>query len=121
VSKVMLIAAGTASDLADRVTTSLPVVLRYDDVVMHVPEETAGRAREAAERCGADVLVSVGGGSATGLAKVIALTSGLRIIAVATTYAGSEATSVWGLTELSTRPPALIRDFCHAWWCTTRP
>jgi maleylacetate reductase len=38
VSKVTVIAAGTASDLADRVTTSLPVVLRYDDVVMHLPE-----------------------------------------------------------------------------------
>jgi maleylacetate reductase len=41
----------------------------------------------------------VGGGSTTGLAKAIALTSGLPIVAVPTTYAGSEATTVWGLTE----------------------
>jgi maleylacetate reductase len=41
----------------------------------------------------------VGGGSTTGLAKAIALTTGIPIIAVATTYAGSEATNVWGLTE----------------------
>jgi maleylacetate reductase len=33
------------------------------------------------------------------MAKAIALTSGLPIVAVPTTYAGSEATNVWGLTE----------------------
>ena len=46
-----------------------------------------------------DVLVCVGGGSTTGLAKAVALTTGLPIVAVPTTYAGSEATDVWGLTE----------------------
>ena len=34
-----------------------------------------------------------------GLAKAIALTTGLPVVAVPTTYAGSEATAVWGLTE----------------------
>ena len=43
--------------------------------------------------------MSVGGGSTTGLAKAVALTTGLPVIAVPTTYAGSEATPVWGLTE----------------------
>jgi alcohol dehydrogenase class IV len=66
---------------------------------MHVPADVAGQAREAAKEHGADALLSVGGGSATGLAKAVALTSGLPVIAVPTTYAGSEATSVWGLTE----------------------
>jgi alcohol dehydrogenase class IV len=59
----------------------------------------ADRARAAAVRGDADVLVSVGGGSTTGLAKAVALTTGLPVIAVPTTYAGSEATPVWGLTE----------------------
>ncbi|MGH3167504.1 MAG: maleylacetate reductase, partial [Trebonia sp.] len=68
-------------------------------VVMHVPVEVAARAREAARDAGADALVSIGGGSATGLAKSIAMTTGLPIIAVPTTYSGSEATAVWGLTE----------------------
>jgi alcohol dehydrogenase class IV len=48
---------------------------------------------------GADIVVTVGGGSTTGLGKAVALTTGLPIIAVPTTYAGSEATNVWGLTE----------------------
>jgi maleylacetate reductase len=98
-SRVMVIAAKPESELAERVTAGAPVVLRHDDVVMHVPADVAERAREAAARSRADALVSVGGGSTTGLAKAIALTSGLPIVAVPTTYAGSEATSVWGLTE----------------------
>jgi alcohol dehydrogenase class IV len=98
-SRVMVIASAAEAGLAEAVTSGLPVVLRWDEVVMHVPVEVAERARAAAAAHGADLLLSVGGGSTTGLAKAIALTSGLPILAVPTTYAGSEATSVWGLTE----------------------
>ena len=98
-SKVMVIASGSASGVAERITAGAPVALRYHDVVMHVPVAVAERAREAAAQHSVDALVSVGGGSATGLAKAVALTTGLPIVAVPTTYAGSEATSVWGLTE----------------------
>ena len=96
---VMVIAAKPETDLADSITKDLPVVLRHDDVVMHVPVDVAERAREAAASNRVDALVSVGGGSTTGLAKAIAMTTGLPIVAVPTTYAGSEATPVWGLTE----------------------
>jgi alcohol dehydrogenase class IV len=99
VSSIMVIAAKAEADLADQVTAGLPVVTRYDDVVMHVPVEVAERAREAAAAADAGALLSVGGGSTTGLAKAVALTTGLPIVAVPTTYAGSEATPVWGLTE----------------------
>jgi alcohol dehydrogenase class IV len=98
-SKVIVIAAKAEAGLADEVTAELPVALRHDDVVMHVPVEVAEHARQAAAAVGADALVSVGGGSTTGLAKAVALTTGLPIIAVPTTYAGSEATPVWGLTD----------------------
>ncbi|MCW2508612.1 MAG: Maleylacetate reductase [Modestobacter sp.] len=66
---------------------------------MHVPIEVARRARELAAELGADGCVAVGGGSAVGLGKAIALEHGLPVIAVPTTYAGSEMTPVWGLTE----------------------
>jgi maleylacetate reductase len=98
-TRVMLIAAKAETHLADTIAKDVPVALRYDDVVMHVPVEVAGRAREAAIGHNVDALVSVGGGSTTGLAKAVAMTTGLPIIAVPTTYAGSEATPVWGLTE----------------------
>jgi alcohol dehydrogenase class IV len=98
-TKIMLIAAKPEMHLADTIAGDLPVAVRHDDVVMHVPVEVAERARGAAADNGVDALVSVGGGSTTGLAKAIAMTTGLPIIAVPTTYAGSEATPVWGLTE----------------------
>ncbi|WP_138735194.1 iron-containing alcohol dehydrogenase, partial [Modestobacter excelsi] len=66
---------------------------------MHVPVEVAGRARDLAAQLHADGCVAVGGGSAVGLGKAIALEHGLPVIAVPTTYAGSEMTPVWGLTE----------------------
>jgi alcohol dehydrogenase class IV len=95
-SRPMVIASGA---LAEPILAALPSAVEYRDVVMHVPVEVAERARKAAAEHGTDVLVSVGGGSTTGLAKAVALTTGLPIVAVPTTYAGSEATNVWGLTE----------------------
>ncbi|WP_131735819.1 maleylacetate reductase [Actinomadura roseirufa] len=66
---------------------------------MHVPVEVARRARARAAELGADACVAVGGGSAIGLGKAIALEHDLPVVAVPTTYAGSEMTAVWGLTE----------------------
>nr|WP_234359999.1 maleylacetate reductase [Streptomyces sp. DSM 15324] len=67
--------------------------------VTHVPVEVADLAVEAAREARADGCVAVGGGSVTGLAKAVALRTGLPIVAVPTTYAGSGMTPVWGLTE----------------------
>jgi len=86
------------------VLAGVPVTVLHTDVAMHVPVEVAERARAVATEVGADALVCVGGGSTTGLAKAVALTTGLPIIAVPTTYAGSEATDVWGLTEDGRKP-----------------
>ena len=71
----------------------------FAQAVMHVPIETARAARDEARRLDADCAVAVGGGSTTGLGKAIALDSGLPIVAVPTTYAGSEMTPIYGLTE----------------------
>lgn len=71
----------------------------FDEARMHVPVETAAAARGEARRLHADGTVAFGGGSTTGLAKAIALEDGLPIVAVPTTYAGSEMTPIWGLTE----------------------
>lgn len=65
----------------------------------HVPVELAEAAVERARSAGADGLICVGGGSATGLAKAVAVATGLPIIAVPTTLSGSEVTSTWGITS----------------------
>jgi alcohol dehydrogenase class IV len=71
----------------------------FDRAAMHVPMEVAREARERARALGADCAVAVGGGSTTGLGKAIALDSGLPILAIPTTYAGSEMTPIYGITE----------------------
>jgi maleylacetate reductase len=71
----------------------------FAGAVMHVPIATARAARDEARRLGADCAVAIGGGSTTGLGKAIALESGLPIVAIPTTYAGSEVTSIYGLAE----------------------
>ncbi len=63
------------------------------------PIESAREARDEARRLGADCAVAIGGGSTTGLGKAIALESGLAVVAVPTTYAGSEMTPIYGITE----------------------
>jgi maleylacetate reductase len=97
--RVMLVAAEAEAAMAQTVVDALPVVGVFRDVAMHVPLDVAERAREMAQRHSADVIVSIGGGSTTGTAKAVALTSGTPVVCVPTTYAGSEATSVWGITE----------------------
>ena len=99
--RVMVIASGAGSRIAADVSSGFDVALNYTDVAAHVPIEKARKARAAASDHRIDLLVSIGGGSTTGLAKAVAMTSGLPIVAVPTTYAGSEATNVWGLTEAS--------------------
>jgi maleylacetate reductase len=96
-TRVMAIA--THPGRAEPVLAGVSVAVLHTDVVRHVPVEVAERARAAAREHAVDALVSIGGGSTTGLAKAVALTTGLPIVAVPTTYSGSEATDVWGLTE----------------------
>jgi maleylacetate reductase len=107
-SRAMLIAPPRETALADSIVARLaavgaPVVALQDEVVMHVPLELAERARRAAASAEIDVIVTIGGGSSTGLGKAVALVAerpgGLPIVSVPTTYSGSEATNVWGITE----------------------
>ena len=97
--RVMVIASRGQRVTAEAILAGVPVAHWCDEVVMHVPVEVAQRARDAAGDHAIDTLISIGGGSTTGLAKAVALTTGLPIVAVPTTYAGSEATTVWGMTE----------------------
>jgi alcohol dehydrogenase class IV len=97
--RVLLISSPSASVVADRIAELVPVTERVNDVVQHVPAERAQRAIDVARSAGADLIVTVGGGSAVGLGKAVARSTAVPIVAVPTTFAGSEATDVWGITE----------------------
>jgi maleylacetate reductase len=71
----------------------------FAEVAPHVPIATVERARAQARALAADCLVTFGGGSATGLGKAVALETGLPILAIPTTYAGSEMTPIYGITS----------------------
>ncbi len=101
VERILVVAAEPEAALADRIARALQgrVAGRFSNVRAHVPIEIAREARAAARATGADCLLSIGGGSTTGTAKAIAMDTGTPIVAVPTTYAGSEVTPVWGITE----------------------
>jgi len=69
------------------------------DAAMHTPVEVTYRVLEKLTPSAPDCLISLGGGSTTGLSKALALRTGLPQIAVPTTYAGSEATPILGQTK----------------------
>jgi len=71
----------------------------FDRAVVHVPVAVVQAALEAIARYDADAVLAVGGGSAIGLAKAMALESARPVIAVPTTYSGSEMTAIWGVTD----------------------
>lgn len=63
-----------------------------------VPLAVAEQARAEARRLDADWVLAHGGGTAVGLAKAVALSGDVQVAAVATTYAGSEMTEIYGIT-----------------------
>jgi maleylacetate reductase len=86
-----------AQGLADRLGSRCAGI--FPHAVMHVPIETARAARTQASRLGADCAVAIGGGSTIGLGKAIAMELRLPILAIPTTYSGSEMTAIHGITE----------------------
>jgi maleylacetate reductase len=99
--RVLLIGGGHEKSYADQIANSIGGLLadRIDEVVQHVPVEVARAAIDRADGSNADLLLAVGGGSAIGLAKAVAREREIPILAVPTTYAGSELSPIWGLTE----------------------
>lgn len=97
--RVLVICTPRGRGLAERVAGTLGDAGVFDGARQHVPADTVAAATRACEDLGGvDGYVSIGGGSTVGLAKALALSTHAPVVAVPTTYAGSEMTSVWGVT-----------------------
>ena len=92
---------GSGARLGSRIVELLGVRSAglHAQAVVHVPRAVAEAGLAAARQATADGLVAVGGGAAIGLAKGIALETRLPILAVPTTYSGSEASPLYGMTD----------------------
>lgn len=97
--RALVIGGSSAREAVEDLMSLEEVVHSSVGVTQHVPTAAVEEGHRVIRRTGADALVSVGGGSATGLAKALGRDTGLPIIAVPTTFSGSEATDVWGQTE----------------------
>lgn len=97
----MIVATPEQKELAGTIAslfTALPVQM-FCEAAMHTPWRVTSSALAVVSEVDADCIIAVGGGSAIGLAKAIALRTGLPQIALPTTYAGSEVTPIIGETQ----------------------
>ncbi|MFD5573474.1 maleylacetate reductase and hydroxyquinol 1,2-dioxygenase domain-containing protein [Streptomyces cadmiisoli] len=100
-SRVLLLSSPPLAEASARVRHALGDLLaaEFDGAAMHTPTEVTDAALAVLKEAGADCLVSVGGGSTTGLSKALAVRTDLPQVVVPTTYAGSEVTPVLGETR----------------------
>jgi maleylacetate reductase len=91
---------GRASDVA-RVRDAIgdAAAGAFGRAALHVPTSLVDAASAELERIAPDCCVSIGGGSAIGLGKALAVRTGLPLVSIPTTYSGSEMTDTWGTTE----------------------
>lgn len=94
--------AGLLKNLEEILTSSSLSITSagtFTKATMHTPYHITEEALSYFESINADCVVSIGGGSTTGLGKAIAFRTGVPHICIPTTYSGSEMTPVVGETK----------------------
>lgn len=84
------------------------LVAVYDHVQPHVQDLQVEDAQTLARKHDVDALIGLGGGSPIGMAKAVGFRARRPIIAIPTTYAGSEMTAVYGVTHSRETPPRKV-------------
>jgi alcohol dehydrogenase class IV len=118
-ARALVICTRSQSEVAEAIADRLVGAKVFSGAAMHTPVEVTDQAMAIVEEDSIDGLIAVGGGSAIGLGKAIALRTDLPQLAIPTTYAGSEMTPIVGQTEggrkttqrsLKVLPEAVIYD-----------
>jgi maleylacetate reductase len=101
VARVMLLATPGRAKQVEALSAMLGEHLAgiFTKAEMHVPADVVRAALTELARLKPDACVALGGGSAIGLGKAIVRETGLPLVAIPTTYSGSEMTAIWGTTE----------------------
>ena len=100
VNKVLLVTGPSARHVELVRHLLAPIELElFAGARRHVPEDVVAEAGRVLDASGAGVIVALGGGSAIGLGKALVASRALPFIALPTTYAGSERTSLFGTTK----------------------
>lgn len=120
-TRKILVLTGPSERFFDRVRPALAGFewSVFSGARRHVPEVVLADAERALRAFGADTVVALGGGSAIGLGKALRLAHELHFVAIPTTYAGSEHTTLYGITgsagkktgkDARVRPDAVVHD-----------
>jgi maleylacetate reductase len=120
-SRKVLVITGPSERFVERVRPALASfdVSVFSGARRHVPESVLADAERALAERGADTVVALGGGSAIGLGKALRLAHDVHFVAIPTTYAGSEQTTLYGITgsagkktgrDPRVRPDAVVHD-----------
>jgi homogentisate 1,2-dioxygenase len=97
-SRHVLLVTGPSARFVEKVTALLgqrPVTV-FAKARRHVPEAVVTEAEAVLRASGADTVIALGGGSAIGLGKALRLGHEVTLIAIPTTYSGSEHTNIHG-------------------------
>ena len=100
-TRMLVVCTGSQRAVAERAMGILGPrgAALFPSAAMHTPVEVTDRAMQLVSEHRVDGIVAIGGGSAIGLSKAIALRTDLPQIVAPSTYAGSEMTPVLGQTE----------------------
>lgn len=113
-SRALILSTPHQADQAQALATTLGPLAAgvFAGAAMHTPTDITATAITAYTDSGATCVISLGGGSTTGLGKAIAVRTGADQVVIPTTYAGSEMTDILGETaggEKTTRRDPAIR------------
>jgi maleylacetate reductase len=99
-------AGGGASHIESRLGEKLIAV--FGQVRPHVQDIQVVEALALAQQNRVDAVIGLGGGSPIGMAKAVGFQLQLPIVAIPSTYAGSEMTPVYGVTHTDEQPPRKV-------------